>query len=145
MTEAFFPTSTSIELHVPDFRAVKDFYEPLGFEIVWERAPEDQKGYLVMRWGKNVLCFWGGNEEIYKQTFFKRFPRDTIRGYGVEIILCHENIETLYKHIEGKSFVVEPLILRPWGLYDFRIVDPFGYYLRITSMHNVLDSDNAVP
>jgi lactoylglutathione lyase len=22
---------------------------------------------------------------------------------------------------------------RPWGLWDFRIVDPDGYYLRVTS------------
>jgi len=28
--------------------------------------------------------------------------------------------------------VVEPLRMRPWGARDFRIADPFGYYLRIT-------------
>jgi hypothetical protein len=28
--------------------------------------------------------------------------------------------------------ISEPLQLRPWGLYDFRLTDPDGYYLRIT-------------
>ena len=29
--------------------------------------------------------------------------------------------------------VFEPPQQRPWGLRDFRIVDPDGYYLRVTS------------
>jgi uncharacterized glyoxalase superfamily protein PhnB len=28
--------------------------------------------------------------------------------------------------------LLEPLRERPWGLRDFRVVDPDGYYLRIT-------------
>jgi lactoylglutathione lyase len=28
--------------------------------------------------------------------------------------------------------LVEPLSDRPWGLRDFRVTDPDGYYLRIT-------------
>ncbi len=29
--------------------------------------------------------------------------------------------------------MIEPLLVRPWGLTDFRVADPDGYYLRITS------------
>jgi hypothetical protein len=29
--------------------------------------------------------------------------------------------------------VVEPIRTQPWGLRDFRIVDPDGYYLRVTT------------
>lgn len=29
----------------------------------------------------------------------------------------------------------EDLVVRPWGLRDFRVVDPSGYYLRITERH----------
>jgi hypothetical protein len=28
--------------------------------------------------------------------------------------------------------LAEPLTDRPWGLRDFRVVDPDGYYLRVT-------------
>ena len=72
-----------IELHVPDFEQVKSYYGKLGFSIVWERKPEDAKGYMVLEKDGNTLCFWGGNDAIYDQPYFKRFPNDTTRGYGV--------------------------------------------------------------
>ncbi len=40
--------------------------------------------------------------------------------------------------------VVEPLVRQPWGSQDFRAVDPFGFYLRFTSKHDILDESNAV-
>ncbi|MCA9390486.1 hypothetical protein KC571_03720 [candidate division WWE3 bacterium] len=123
-------TTTHLELHVPDFEPIKEYYGKLGFEIVWEREPEEFKGYLIMKLDENTLCFWSGNEYVYEQPYFKNFARDTKRGYGVEVILMVEDIEEL--------------ITQPWGLKDFRVEDPFGYYLRITSKHNVLDDDYAV-
>lgn len=48
-----------LELHVPDFNLVKNYYGKLGFETVWERLPEDAKGYLVLRKDGNTLCFLG--------------------------------------------------------------------------------------
>jgi hypothetical protein len=35
--------------------------------------------------------------------------------------------------------------MQPWGVKDFRIEDPFGFYLRITERHNILDPKYAVP
>lgn len=49
--------SSLIELHVPDFEKIKDFYGKLGFEVVWERKPEKKKGYLVLRGGKTYSAF----------------------------------------------------------------------------------------
>jgi uncharacterized glyoxalase superfamily protein PhnB len=31
------------------------------------------------------------------------------------------------------SRMVEPLAARPWGQTDFRLIDPDGYYVRVTS------------
>ena len=137
-------TTTLLELHVPDFQNVKNYYGKLGFRIVWERPPEGFKGYLVLQLDDNILCFWAGNEHVYEQPFFKKFPNDTPRGYGVEIVLMVDDIDAYYENIKEIANVVEPLVLQPWGLKDFRCVDPFGYYLRITSRHNILDSGNAV-
>jgi hypothetical protein len=34
----------------------------------------------------------------------------------------------------GPAFrLVEPPLDRPWGLRDFRVADPDGYYLRVTT------------
>src|SRR3989338_1184130 len=133
-----------LELHVPDFEKVKEYYGKLGFEVIWERKPEGFKGYLILKMGDNILCFWAGNENVYEQSYFKRFPKNTKRGYGVEIVIMVDDVEEYYSKVKGFANVVEELVLRPWGLKDFRVEDPFGYYLRITSYHNILDNNNAV-
>ncbi len=132
-----------VELHVPDFDTVKDFYGKLGFKKVWEYPVKGQSGYLVMERGKSVLAFFCGKEEVYNHSFFKRFPRTTPRGYGVEvcIYISDQDIETYYESIIKQikqDTVISPLETRPWGSKDFRIVDPFGYYLCIREPRNIL-------
>lgn len=133
-----------LELHVPDFEKVKEFYGKLGFEVVWERKPEGFKGYLVIKRGNNILCFWGGNENILEHEYFSQFPKDSKRGYGVELVIMVEDVDSYYEEVKQFAKVVEELKLKPWGLRDFRIEDPFGFYLRITNHHNILDNRNAV-
>lgn len=133
-----------LELHVPDFKKVKDYYGKLGFKVVWERKPEGLKGYLILKMDKNILCFWSGNKYVYDNPYFKRFPKTTKRGYGVEIVIMVDDIESYYAKVKDFANVVEELVLQPWGLKDFRIEDPFGYYLRITSKHNIFDDKNSV-
>ena len=55
-----------------------------------------------------------------------------------------DNIEQLYEEVKTFAKVVEELILQPWGLKDFRIEDPFGFYLRFTEPFNIVDPSNAV-
>ncbi|MDO8563130.1 MAG: dihydroneopterin aldolase [Candidatus Limnocylindria bacterium] len=119
-----------VELHVPDFGPVRDFYGRLGFVVEREEAGDD--GYLVMRRGANALAFWPGNAAVTGHSFFGRFPAGTPRGIGVEIIVEVEDVEALYEKVRGFLRVVAPLRRRPWGVRDFRLEDPFGYYLRIT-------------
>lgn len=128
-----------IELHVPDFAPVRDFYARLGFKTVWEQPPEGHKGYMVMECGKNVLRFWCGNDEVYSHTYFRTFPPTAPFGKGVEIILELENIDRVYASFENSAHLVEPLREKPWGLRDFRLKDPYGYYLRITTPHDIKD------
>lgn len=137
--------TTLLELHVPDFEPVKQFYAHLGFEVMWERQPEQFKGYVVMKMEDNILCFWAGNEYVYEQLYFKKFPQNSPRGYGVEIVVMVADIDAYYQQVKNVTNVVEDLTLQPWGLKDFRIEDPFGYYLRITSQHDILSASNAVP
>lgn len=133
-----------IELHVPDFAPAIDFYTKLGFKKVWERKPEGEKGYLVMEKDNQILCFWPGNSSVYNQPYFKRFPTNTKRGYGVEIVITVEDIESYYAKVRTFAKVVEELVTQPWGLKDFRVEDPFGYYLRFTEPHDILNPENAV-
>lgn len=133
-----------IELHIPDFKKVKDFYGKLGFSVVWEREPEEMKGYLVMKMDESILTFWAGNKNVYQHPYFKKFDSKTKRGYGVEIAIMVNDLENYYKKVKKFTKVVEPLATQPWGLKDFRIEDPFGFYLRFTEPHNILDKKYAV-
>lgn len=133
-----------LELHVNDFLKVKNFYSRLGFKEVWERKPEDKKGYLVLKRNDNILCFWPGNENVYEQEYFKNFPKETKKGYGIEIVIMAEDVEALYEKAKAFANIVQELETKPWGLKDFRIEDPFGFYIRFTEPHNILDETNKV-
>lgn len=134
-----------LELHVPDFKKVKEFYSKFGFSPVWERKPEEDKGYLILRNGDNILCFFCGNDKVHDlQPYFSQFPKDTKRGYGVEIIIMVDDIEKKYEKAKTFAKIVEELKNQPWGLRDFRVEDPFGYYLRFTEPHDILDDENAI-
>lgn len=56
------------------------------------------------------------------------------KGLGVEIVLEVENLKATYDNVVTKGYPIQAdLAKQPWGDEDFRIVDPDGYYLRITS------------
>ena len=119
--------SLGIELHVPAFEPVIKFYSTLGFGIV----RRDER-YLVMQRGETILCFNEGNDRVYEQSYFKNFSKDTPRGYAVEIIIPVGDVEGFYNIVKDRITIVQPLELKHWGQKDFRVVDPFGFYLRIT-------------
>jgi hypothetical protein len=144
MNQNYQQNKAMIELHVPDFEKAKEYYGKMGFEVKWERKPEGFKGYLVMNMDQNIVCFWGGNEYVYEQFYFSRYPQDTPRGYGIEIVILTNDLGAYYEKVKNFANVIEPLQLRPWGLKDFRTIDPFGYYLRFTTPHNIFDPNNAV-
>jgi len=126
-----------IELHIPDFELAKDFYADFGYQVVWEKKPEEKKGYLVMRNNDSILNFWCGNEQVYEQSYFKRFPKNAPKGIGVEIIIPVGNIKETYGIAEKKhqDKIVGELKER-YGKLDFRLLDPFGYYLRFVERND---------
>lgn len=126
-------TTTQVELHVPDFAPVKEFYGHLGFQIEREEAvTAADGGYLSLALGGNVIHFWPGTPLCAEHPYFRRFAATTPRGYGVEIVVVVEDLERVYDQARRLDAVVDELVERPWGQRDFRIADPFGYYLRFT-------------
>jgi predicted lactoylglutathione lyase len=133
-----------IELHVPDLNIVKDFYSKLGFEITMDDRPNDKNpGYLTMTrkddLGNTMLNFYGGDERVYNQSFFKQFPKETKRGYATEVTIPTGNVEEVYSLVSAnlKEYIVRELKeLEDRGHHwkDFRMVDPFGFYLRFTEL-----------
>ncbi len=140
-------TDIHIELHVPDFKKTIGFYQILGFDVVWINDR-----YLVMKKGKSYLNFNEGSARVYQQSYFRNFPQNTKRGYAVEIVIPIDNIKRFYDSVKDKVKIVQPLILKRWGKKDFRVEDPFGFYLRFTERFDwindkekIKNSDKYIP
>jgi len=53
---------------------------------------------------------------------------------GVELVLEVEDLDADRARVAQAGWpVVEDVMTRPWGLRDFRLLDPAGYYWRVTT------------
>ncbi|GIE76535.1 hypothetical protein Aph02nite_24850 [Actinoplanes philippinensis] len=114
-----------MELFVDDLEVSVAFYTGmLGFQV--DRRSD---GYAALRRGEVVLGFGPAADHPARQ------PPGQAKGAGVEIVLeldTAEEVSVLYDHCRSRLSTVEALQLRPWGLHDFRLFDPDGYYWRVT-------------
>ncbi|MDP1706675.1 MAG: hypothetical protein Q8L36_02540 [bacterium] len=133
-----------IELHVPDLEKARDFYSKLGFVVgLDDKLTENELGYLTMirsdELGETMINFYGGDDRVYDQSFFKKFPKETVRGYEIELTIPTKDIAGFYDQtaLSLKENIVRELKEikdhdHSWR--DFRMVDPFGFYLRFTEL-----------
>jgi predicted enzyme related to lactoylglutathione lyase len=122
--------SLRLELFVADMETAIRFYrEVLGFALL-RREPD----YASMGQGDVVLGLGPVAKLPAADGYFTRSRLAQGRGLGVEIVLEVDDVGAAHDAVrESGHPVLEPLQERPWGLTDFRIADPDGYYLRITS------------
>ena len=122
-----------IELFVDDVEASIRFYErALGFQL--ERRDPD---YASLRRGEAVLGL-GPVTKVPPNGEGPGFTQQRlsgVRGAGVEIVLEVDDIEAALSRVERAGApLADGLRQRPWGLWDFRLADPDGYYVRVTSL-----------
>lgn len=117
-----------MELFVKDVRASARFYsEVLGFV-----SGEESDDYMSVRNGDACIGL-GAIENLPDDHYLKPQSDQERKGGGVEIVLVVEAIEACYRNIMELGYPIHgSLARRPWGSIDFRIVDPDGYYIRIT-------------
>jgi len=120
-----------LELFVEEMGASIAFYTGvLGFEV----ARHDPGDYASLRWDDVVLGLGPVAKLPEKGGYFGRDLSHHRRGLGVEIVLEVEDVDGWHDRVALSEYpILEPLQGRPWGLRDFRVSDPDGYYLRITS------------
>jgi lactoylglutathione lyase len=115
-----------IEFFVADIDAFADFYtRVLGFAIADDRR-HDESPYLAVRrdWVRiGAVNPW---EPVDRPA--RALPT------GTEIVLEADDVTAERDRVVAQGWPLEAdLQTRPWGLMDFRLFDPDGYYLRITS------------
>ena len=119
-----------MELFVDDLDVSVAFWrDVLGFTV--DRRDD---GYASLRRGTVVLGL--GPVSKLPATGGPGFSQERLavdKGAGGEIVLEVGDLDAAYRSCREAGAVVEGLTGRPWGLTDFRITDPDGYYIRVTT------------
>ena len=133
-----------LELHIPDFETARKFYAVFGFkEISYDPTSGggSDLGYMVLKRndviGSTSINFYGDKEKVSQHKYFIDFPANTPRGYEVEITIPVSDVKSLWRSVKDKlseKQIAQPLTLKRWNKWDFRVADPFGFYVRFTEL-----------
>ena len=115
-----------IELFPKEMDRFVDFYTSvLRFRLVRDER-DAAFPYVAVERGSTRI----GASKAWGQTE----PRHRGAETGVEIVLEVDDLEAEERSVTKAGWALEQRItLQPWGLRDFRLLDPDGYYLRITT------------
>ncbi|WP_308639547.1 VOC family protein [Paenibacillus silvisoli] len=118
-----------MELFVESLSESANFYtEVLGFAV-----EKESEKYTSVRNGHAIIGL-GAMTQLVDNHYLKPKTEMERKGACVEIVLEVDEIEEYYNKIVKSNYPIHSeLTNRPWGATDFRIVDPDGYYIRITS------------
>ena len=120
-----------LELFVDDMEASIAFYTRV---LAFELARHEPGDYASLRLGGVVLGVGPVAKLPEEGGYFGRDIATLRRGLGVEIVIEVDDVDGWRGRVAASGHpIFEPLRDRPWGLRDFRISDPDGYYLRVTS------------
>ncbi len=120
-----------LELFTSDMKKSVDFYT--GILDFTMEGKQINYSYQPVKRG-NVIFGIGPIRKLSNDHHFNPNLKNIQKGYGVEIVLEVDDVAEVYENVKSSGYPVEvPLATQSWGLTDFRVVDPDGYYLRITS------------
>ena len=120
---------TSVEFHVTDVEASIAFYATLGFRVVrrwedWVRLDRDGAELVLM--GDAYIR----SHNHYFTPYLDRSPR----GVGVEVSVEVSDVDAVYATAQATGLrIVKPIQDRDWKARDFRLADPDGFFIRVTS------------
>jgi len=118
-----------VELFVRDVAASRAFYEALGFRA----TNEWRNGAWMEREGVGIRLELDDHVTAGPHYFTPDIGRHP-RGTGVEIVVQVSDVTAVHEAaIKAGLNIVRELKERPWNCRDFRLADPDGYFIRITS------------
>jgi catechol 2,3-dioxygenase-like lactoylglutathione lyase family enzyme len=116
-----------VERSVAFYAAVLGLQPPAGY---------DPQGYVPVSAGK-VRIGLQRRGALPAEHHFRPAHFAGPRGVGVEIVIEVDDIDAVFAGATDAALAcggqIEPLAMRPWGQTDFRLIDPDGYYVRVTS------------
>jgi lactoylglutathione lyase len=118
-------TTLRIEIFVADVDRTVDFYRRVGFELAGRS--DGPPRYVSLRLGQVRV---GAVEAEAVDPALRAAP------VGTEIVVEVDDVHDVRDRVVGAgALLAADLRPRPWGLEDFRLCDPDGYYYRFTARH----------
>jgi catechol 2,3-dioxygenase-like lactoylglutathione lyase family enzyme len=118
-----------VEFFVSDVDRSVDFYRHLGFHVA--KRYED---WVLLRRGETRLGLQGDAHAVAGPHYFTPHIGRSPRGTGVEVSVQVDDVDEVYATVLAAGLdVVKPIQDRPWRARDFRLADPDGYFVRVTS------------
>ena len=120
--------SLRVEIFSADPDRSAGFYEGvLGFTIE-DRQVTDGRRYLAVRRDDVRIGIGDSGVDVPREA--RAVPA------GTEIVLEVDDVHRELASVATSGWPLESQLRRqPWGLEDFRLFDPDGYFLRITARH----------
>lgn len=118
-----------LELFVDDIERALAFYTGvLGFQV----GKQTEDGYTALARGDAAISL-NKRQSLPSDHPVQAGPGEPL-GRGVEVVLYVEDVQAAYDGVVASGWPrSSELVLRPWGEQDFRVLDPDGYYLRISN------------
>lgn len=117
-----------LELYVRDLEKSIAFYQDV---VQLKLQAMDKTGAMFT--APNLKLLLTQQNIILKDHYFGDLT-SAQKGLGVEIIIVVNDIQESYKRISSMPVKLEANLTKQyWGMTDFRLTDPDGYYLRMTS------------
>ena len=118
-----------IEFFVSDVERSLAFYKTLGFDVA--KRYDD---WILLRRGDIKLALQGDAHAVEGPHYFTPHIQRTPRGTGVEVSIQVADVDAEYIRARTAGLnIVKSIQDRPWKARDFRVADPDGYFIRITS------------
>jgi lactoylglutathione lyase len=117
--------SLRIEIFSADLAATADFYRRvLGFTVLRDERTSPSP-YLAL--GRDDVRVGAAERAEAVDRSARRPPT------GVELVLEVDDVDVERIRVADAGWPVQDEVTRrPWGLRDFRLLDPDGYFVRIT-------------
>ncbi|KIW75438.1 hypothetical protein Z517_10179 [Fonsecaea pedrosoi CBS 271.37] len=130
------PASLRIEIFPSDLQRMIDFYSTILNFVLIKRNGD--YAYL----GRDNIFIGaietGSTETLEEKASYRRPMK------GIEIVVEVDDLEKERDLIVAKGWKLDADIqLQDWGLKDFRLTDPDGYYLRFTTHSPKRDGKGA--
>jgi predicted enzyme related to lactoylglutathione lyase len=120
------PEKLRFEIFVADLDRTVDFYVRVLEFVVLRDERTSAAPYLYMRRGEVRIGALTAPTDVPEGV--RRPP------IGVELVLEVADLDAAHDRILSAGWsLTEEITARPWGLRDFRLLDPDGYYWRVTT------------